>query len=86
MLQKLNEPVSVQLIYDHKKRSVFPRVIFWQGQNHLIKKLGFYYQKPIGKTLFHIFAVSTDTLSFKLVCNSSNLHWVLEEVSDGEIN
>ncbi len=83
MIQTLNEPISIQLVYDHKKRRVMPVAIIWQGQAEKVKKIGLHYMYRTGDTLYHVFTVNTDKLAFKLQLNTSNLFWTLEEISDG---
>ncbi len=83
MIETLNEPISVKTIYDHKKNRVYPMDILWQGQTARIKKIGLHYVYKTGDTLFHVFTVTTDQLSFKLQLNTGNLFWTVEEISDG---
>lgn len=86
MIQKLSVPVSVSLNYDHKSRTVFPKKILFDGNLHEVKKIGFHHVYREGKTLFHVFSVASSTLFFRLVLNTEDLHWTLEEISDGETN
>jgi hypothetical protein len=36
-----------------------------------------------GRTLFHIFSVSSQDLFFRLKLDTDNLFWTLEEIADG---
>mgnify|MGYP007118315308 CR=1 FL=1 len=83
MIQKISAPVSVQLIFDHHRRSVAPRQILWEGQMIRIAKVGMHHTIREGRTLFHIFSVTSDTLFFRLKLNTENLFWTLEEIADG---
>lgn len=84
MIQRLKEPVSVVLNFDHRLRRVAPEQIVWQNRTYIIKRLGLHHSFRQGRTLFHIFSVETETLFFRLSLNTDNLHWIVEEVSDGE--
>jgi hypothetical protein len=84
MIQKINEPISVNLIYDHLKGRVYPQSVSWNNRTYQIKKIGLHHTFRQGKTLYHIFSVVTSTLFLKLRFNSETLMWRLEEISDGE--
>lgn len=86
MIQKISTPISVSLVFDHKKRLVFPKYLVWEGKTYTIDKIGFHHTYREGKTLFHVFSVETKTLFFRLVLDTESLHWRLEEISDGEPN
>ena len=83
MIQDLHEPISVITMYDHKNRRVYPAELFWQNQKNKITKLGLHHTYKTGNTLFHVYSVSTDLLSFKLQLDTSNLFWTVEQISDG---
>ncbi|NTU46446.1 hypothetical protein HGA88_02370 [Candidatus Roizmanbacteria bacterium] len=83
MNEPIHEKVSVELIYDRTKGTVFPRRIRWQGRLYTMQKLGYYHKRKEGRNLLHIFDVSDGTMAFRLQCNPETLHWILEEVSDG---
>jgi len=86
MHQKINQKVSVITVFDQKKSLVMPIKIKWQGKVHPIKKLGYHHHYRQGRDLIHIFSVANQSLAFRLRLNSTNLHWLLEEVSDGQVN
>jgi len=86
MIQKISAPISVQLIYDHRLRTVVPRQIFWDGQVIRIAKLGLHHTVREGRTLFHIFSVSSNNLFFRLKLDTETLFWTLEEIADGLTN
>ena len=83
MIQKISAPVSVVLVFDHRQRKVTPKKIFWDGKVYEITKIGFHHTYRLGLTLYHVFSVETPTLCFRLVLDTDNLHWRLEEISDG---
>lgn len=82
MSQKVQEPVSVTLFFDHKKKKSTPITLLWGTNKYLIKKYGLHHTYKQGNTTFHVFSVGTDTATFRLVLNGTNLNWVLEEVYD----
>jgi len=83
MIEKLLAPVSVGIVYDHRKRKVIPKWVLWEGKVYPIEKVGLHHTFRQGRTLYHVFSVSTKTLFFRLVLDTDSLHWRLEEISDG---
>lgn len=83
MIHKVNDPVSVKLICDHKRKLVYPQEILWEGHKHIIKKIGLRHSSRVGKVLYHVYSVASDTLFFRLVLDTETLFWQLEEISDG---
>ncbi len=83
MITKLNVPVSVSFTFNSKKRSVNPRALLWNDRLYKVKKVGFHHKFREGRTLFHVFSVAGKNMFFRLVLNTDNLHWKLEEISDG---
>ncbi|MEX1052313.1 MAG: hypothetical protein WEC80_00520, partial [Patescibacteria group bacterium] len=69
--------------YDRKNGKVFPRKLRWQGRDYAITKLAYYHKIRQGQALYHIFHVTDGNIDFRLKLDSFNLHWTLEEVSDG---
>lgn len=86
MTQKIDEGVSVTLVYDHERKKVFPKSILWQRRLYPIIKLGLHHTFREGRTLYHVFSVASQNLFFRLELNTENLQWTLKEVSDGESN
>lgn len=84
MLQKMQVPVSVKSVYDHKKHIFSPVSVSWEGRGHAISKIGYHHCFHSGKTLFHVFSVISGQQFFKLVFNTTDLLWELEELSDGQ--
>ncbi|OGM19420.1 hypothetical protein A2955_03355 [Candidatus Woesebacteria bacterium RIFCSPLOWO2_01_FULL_37_19] len=83
MLEKISTPVSVSMTFDSAKRKVAPKAMVWNGRLYPIVKIGLHHTFRQGQTLFHVFSVASSTLFFRLVLNTDNLHWRLEETSDG---
>lgn len=86
MIQRINAPISVSLVFDHKKQSVYPKYISWESKTYSVSKIGLHHTYRLGRTLYHVFSVDTPTLFFRLVMNTDNLHWSVEEIADGECN
>jgi len=86
MIEKIDTPVSVSFSFDSDRRNVEPRALVWNGRLYGIKKIGFHHKFRKGRTLFHVFSVASKNLFFRLILNTENLHWKLEEISDGTPN
>jgi len=81
--QRIAESVSVSLVFDHLVNKVFPRFLIWNNRTYPVSEVGLHHTYRMGRTLYHVFSVTSKTLFFRLVLNTDNLHWKLEEVSDG---
>jgi hypothetical protein len=86
MLQQVKVPVSVILKFDHKHRKTFPVRITWEGKDYPVVKIGLHHTYRQGRTLYHVFSIAGPTLYFKIVLNTDTLAWMLEEISDNEVN
>jgi hypothetical protein len=86
MIQKLKVPVTVLALFDHRKRIYAPTKVIFDGREFEIVKLGYHHTYRDGRTLFHVFSVASNSSYFKLVHNTDNLHWELEEIDDGEVS
>lgn len=86
MIQKINIPVSVVSSFNHKERTFIPRKVLFEGREHKITRLGYHHTYRQGRTLYHVFSVTSETMFFRLVFNTETLAWNLEEVADGESN
>lgn len=86
MTQRIKAPVSVRLAFNHTLRKVYPETVVWEGKEYRIRKIGFHHCYRQGRTLFHVFSVASENVFFRLVMNTDNLFWEMEEISDGEAN
>lgn len=82
MVEKIDAPISVNLVYDHIQKKVFPKHIKWEGRVYEIVKVGLHHSFREGKTLYHVFSAVSSTLFFKLRLNTESLSWRLEEIAD----
>lgn len=80
MIQQVRMPVSVNLLYDHKKNRVIPLVLRRDGEVKKITSVDLHHFYRVGKTLFHVFSVFTEGAFFKLVLNTDTLFWEVEGV------
>lgn len=85
MREKINEEVSVVMYYSARKRVALPHLISWQNKDYAVGEIGYHHTIRDGQTLHHIFELTDkeNSLWFRLNLNTSNLHWLLEAVSDG---
>ncbi len=85
MTETINERVEVITVYNREKGAV-PFRVRWQGRAYTVRKLAYYHKARVGRVIYHVFNVTTDTLDMRLEFNSENLHWTLREVTDGIVN
>jgi hypothetical protein len=85
MREAINEEVSVVMYYSARRRRALPYLISWQNKDYTVGTIGYYHKVKTGDVLHHIFELvdKDNTLYFRLNLDTSNLHWTLEAVSDG---
>lgn len=83
MIEKIDIPVSVSFTFDSGNCRVSPKALVWNGRLYGVKKVGLHHTFRKGRTLFHVFSVASKSMFFRIVLNTDNLHWRLEEISDG---
>jgi len=83
MITKVDVPVTVSFNFNSEKRRVEPKALVWNGRLHAVRKVGFHHTFRRGRTLYHVFSVVSGAMFFRLVLNTDNLHWRLEQISDG---
>ena len=83
MIQDIKAPITVYTAFNHRKNKAFPFSLKWDGRTYKIQSVDLHHTYKSGATLFHVFSVSTEAMSFKLVLNTSNLFWMVEQISDG---
>ncbi len=76
----IDEQISVNLLFNHLKRTVAPTSLYWRGRRHTITNVGLHHITREGRTMLHIFSVTDGTTAFKLELNSETLGWKLLEV------
>jgi len=89
MIQKVKAPISVISLFNHKKMFNQPIIIKWEANNYKVKKVGFHHKYKVGNILYHTYSVTCESkkyknIFFKINLNTANLHWELQEISDGE--
>lgn len=75
MSNKINQPVEVVF-------NKIPKEIIWNNRNYFITKLGLHHTYYSGQKLIHVFSVASNHLFFRLLLDSHNLNWVLDEIYD----
>lgn len=83
MSQKVDVPISVILAFDAKTRKVLPLKLRWDGRDYSVSRIGLHHTYRQGNTLFHVFSLVAENVFFRLVFNTDNLFWRLEEIGDG---
>jgi hypothetical protein len=83
MSEIIDEFVSVDLLSNHIKKTVYPWVVHWRGARHMITKVGMHHTVREGRVLCHIFSVSDGNTFFKLRLDTETLSWRLLEVEGG---
>ena len=83
MIEKIDIPVTVYLVFDSEKRAVEPRAVVWNGRTYKVNKIGLQHKFKQGNTLFHVFSVASKSMFFRLIFNTENLQWRLNQISDG---
>ena len=86
MIEKINEKVSVNLVYNATQGIVLPSHLKWKNKVYRIQKVGLHYTLYQGNTLMHMFSVCDAHHYFLLSLDTKTLHWRLEEVADGTTN
>ncbi|KKS14592.1 MAG: hypothetical protein UU80_C0029G0009 [candidate division WWE3 bacterium GW2011_GWA1_41_8] len=86
MIERLKAPISIFSFYDHKRKLFTPLVVIWEGRKYKVSKIGYHHTYRSGRVLHHVFSVATKNLYFRLVCNTENFFWEVEEISDGAVN
>jgi len=83
MHEQVNEKVDVITVFSSTKRVTKPHAVKWRGLTHVVTDIGYHHTVREGRTLKHIFSVSTNTLALRLTFDTETLGWTLNEVSDG---
>lgn len=83
MSEIIEEQVSVNLLFNHLKRTVVPTALYWHGRRYTITKVGLHHLLREGRTLVHVFSVTDGVNFFKLQLDTETLGWKLLEVENG---
>jgi hypothetical protein len=77
-LIKLKEPVEVLAIFT--KRGPQPYALKWAKKKFIIEKINLIYETKTGNSKLVYFSVTSQNNYFKLVFDTNNLKWHLEEI------
>ncbi len=83
MPEVIDEQISVNLLFNHLKRTATPTSLYWRGRRYVITNVGLHHITREGRTMLHIFSVTDGTTAFKLELNTELLSWKLLEVDSG---
>lgn len=88
MREKIDEEVSVVMVYSAKHRRAVPYSLAWRSTDYRLGKVGYHHSVREGQVTHHIFELTdkNNTIWFRLNLDTSNLHWKLEAVHDGNPN
>jgi hypothetical protein len=84
MVTKINQKISVLTIFNADTNNIAPHMLKWNNRKYPITQVGLHHTIHLGKTLHHIFSVTSGTTYFRLNLNTDNLHWILEEIESGD--
>ena len=73
----IDEKVTVGMVNN------IPKYVIWKGQSRNITQIGLHHLYHEGKTLYHIFSVTSDFLFMRLKLDTNTLSWILEETENG---
>lgn len=85
MGEKIKEAVSVNLLFNHKKKKTSVSRIVWKNKVYDITTHGLHYTFKKGDTLMHVFSETSEDATFKLILDTKSLVWTLEEVYDSSL-
>lgn len=68
--------------FNHYQKKIKPVQIQWNNRDYKIEEIGLHHQFYQGKKLLHVFSVISQGIFFKLVLDTENLFWKLEEIAD----
>lgn len=86
MTQKISEPVSVKMVFDHQLGKVKPEQVLWHNKVYPVTQVGLRHIVRDGRKLFHIFSLVSHATFLRLSLDTEKLSWTLEEVSDGTVD
>lgn len=84
MIQTIDAPISVYLVYDHQRRQAKPVSLVWEGREYRVIKVGLHHAYRVGRRLHHIYSVQAERLFFRLNLDTETLFWRVEQIADGE--
>jgi hypothetical protein len=76
MAEKISEKVLVGF-------NECPKWVKWKNMVYKIEKVGLHHTYRQGRVLYHVFSVTTKTLFMRLIFDTEELSWILEEVESG---
>jgi len=77
-LIKTNELIEVMVIFT--KKGPKPYALKWAKKKYIIEKINLVYEKKAGDGKLVYFSVTSQNNFFKLVFDTNNLKWRIEEI------
>jgi hypothetical protein len=77
-LLKTQEEIEIITIFT--KKGPQPHIFKWAGKRFIIEKINLIFTKKLGDDKLVYFSVTSQDNYFKLVFNTNNLKWFIEEV------
>lgn len=81
MRSDVKMPVSVSFYHNHRDKKSYPVAFRWEGELRKIERVDLHHFFRVGRTLFHAFSVYSNGGFFRLVFNTDNLSWEVDEIS-----
>ncbi len=81
-MDPLNVHASVWFVCDHKTGAVQIKKIQYDGVDYRHIQIAHRYRERMGRTLRHIYCVTSDSKYFKLAFNTESLEWTVEQIHD----
>jgi hypothetical protein len=78
MLEKLNEPIEVQVQFNHNK--VIPTFFKWRNKTYRVEKINMVHKERAGNDKIYYFSVSDNANFFRLAFFTNDLSWRIEEL------
>lgn len=80
MEQKIDELISVLFTFNNNTKINKPIKLAWRNRLYSVTSIGLHYTYKTGSTLFHVYSLSSNNISFKTIFNTTNLQWTLESI------
>ena len=83
MIQGVNEKIDVIALSKVGKGLVAPMRFRWKNRIYTVNKIGLRHPVRDGRTLHHIYSCTDGTTFFRIRCDTEQMQFTLESISDG---
>ena len=80
MIERIKAPITILALFDHRRRCLIIRRITYDGREHVILDTGMHFTQRNGRILEQVYCVVSNDAAFKIVLNTEELQWTLQEV------